>query len=436
MGERFSFYGMRSLLVLYMLHALLLPGHVEHVVGFAAFRRGLEAVFGPLGAQALASQIIGLYGGLVYLTPIFGGLLADRWLGARRTVILGAATMAAGHFLMAFEPMFLVAMLLLILGNGAFKPNVSTQVGRLYPPEDPRIDRAYSIFYLGINLGAFLAPLVCGTLGETVGWDYGFASAGIGMSAALVVYLAGLARLPPDPIRIASEGDGHAGGAALTVVAALFLPVTLFWAAYYQMSNVVVLWAETYTDRGIGLLGWHATIPTTWFQAVNPLLIFVFTPLLVALWRRQAARDREPSTVSKMAIGCLLLALAHLVLVIAAVVAGGAPASWLWLVAYIALLTIGELYLSPIGLALMSKIAPRDLVAMIIGLWLATNFTGSLLAGWMGGWWDDMSKPAFFTLTAALCAVAGATIAALRPPLAKLLVDRAPGGGAAAASAS
>ena len=425
MGERFSFYGMRSLLLLFMLRALLLPGHAERVWGLAGLRHGLETVFGPLSAQAFGSQIVGLYGGLVYLTPIFGGLLADRLLGARRTVVLGAAIMAVGHFLMAYEPMFLVALTLLILGNGAFKPNVSTQVGRLYPPDDPRVDRGYSIFYLGINLGAFLAPLVCGTLGETIGWDYGFAAAGLGMSAALAVYLVGLRRLPADPPRGMRVRDGRAVRPALIVVAALFVPVTLFWATYYQMSNVVVLWADTYTDRTIDLLGWRATIPTTWFQAVNPLMIFGLTPLLVALWRRQSARGREPSTIVKMALGCVLIALAHLVLALAAWQKGAAPASWLWLIAYIALLTIGELYLSPIGLALVSKIAPAGYVAMIMGLWLATSFTGGVLSGWMGTFWDERPKADFFLLMAALGGIAAALVSGVSRYLAPLVVDRA-----------
>jgi proton-dependent oligopeptide transporter, POT family len=181
MWERFSYYGMRSLLVLYMTKYLLLPEHSGDVRGLLTVKSALEGIFGPLEAQPLSSQIWGFYTGLVYFTPILGGLLADRVLGQRRTVIIGAVLMAIGHFMMAVEQLFLFALLALILGNGAFKPNISTQVGGLYPPGDPRRDRAYSIFYVGINVGAFLAPLVCGTLGEKVGWHYGFAAAGVGL---------------------------------------------------------------------------------------------------------------------------------------------------------------------------------------------------------------------------------------------------------------
>src|SRR5262247_1857223 len=192
MWERFSYYGMRALLILYMVKYLLpQPEHAENVFGLAALTRTLEA-------QPLASQIYGLYTGLVYLTPILGGLLADRVLGQRRTVIIGAVLMAIGHFMMAFEPLFLLALTALILGNGAFKPNISTQVGGLYAPGDRRRDRAFTIFYVGINLGAFLAPLVCGTLGERLGWHYGFAAAGVGMTIGLATYL--FAARGSDPI--------------------------------------------------------------------------------------------------------------------------------------------------------------------------------------------------------------------------------------------
>src|SRR4249919_706464 len=180
---------MRALLVLYMLKYLFAPQRAGEVFGLAGFQSALEAVFGPLAPQPFASQIYGFYTGLVYLTPIFGGLLADRVLGQRRTVIIGATLMAIGHFMMAFEQLFLFALGFLILGNGAFKPNISTQVGALYPPGDRRRDRAFSIFYVGINLGAFLAPLICGTLGEEVGWHYGFGAAGIGMTIGLLIYL-------------------------------------------------------------------------------------------------------------------------------------------------------------------------------------------------------------------------------------------------------
>src|SRR6185437_2886052 len=281
MWERFSYYGMRALLVLYMLKYLFVPQRASEVLGLSHFQHALEFVFGPLAPQPLASQIYGFYTGLVYLTPILGGLLADRVLGQRRTVIVGATLMAIGHFMMAFEQLFLLALGFLILGNGAFKPNISTQVGALYAPGDRRRDRAFSIFYVGINLGAFLAPLICGTLGEELGWHYGFAAAGVGMTIGLVIYLLATPVLPKDAFA------KHAGGAplaqrdwqAIGALLLLFLPVSLFWGTYEQQGNTIALWANDFTVRRV--FG-GVEIPVTWFQAFNPFMIFAFTPFVVA----------------------------------------------------------------------------------------------------------------------------------------------------------
>src|SRR5689334_6429750 len=260
MWERFSYYGMRALLVLYMVKLLLLPGHAENVIGLATLRSWFESMTGPLGVQPFSSHIYGLYTGLVYLTPVFGGMLADRVLGQHRTIVVGAAMMAIGHFMMAFESLFLLALTILILGNGAFKPNMSAQVGGLYARGDPRRDRAYSIFYVGINLGAFLAPLVCGTLGQELGWHYGFTAAGVGMTLALVIYLMAMPSLPPDELHQAvAQGtynkplDRNEWRSILALIV-LFVPTTFFWATYEQQGNTIALWADDYTDRTINLI--------------------------------------------------------------------------------------------------------------------------------------------------------------------------------------
>ena len=420
MWERFSYYGMRALLVLYMVKYLLEPQRAGAVIGLAPFRHALEAVFGPLAPQPFASQIYGFYTGLVYLTPIFGGLLADRVLGQRRTVILGAALMAIGHFMMAFEHLFLFALAVLILGNGAFKPNISTQVGALYAPGDRRRDRAFSIFYVGINLGAFLAPLVCGTLGEELGWHYGFAAAGVGMTTGLIIYLFATPVLPKESFAKRTAARQPLDAAARRSIFALlflFVPVSLFWGIYEQQGNTIVLWASEFTDRR--LFGWD--IPVTWFQALNPFMIFAFTPFIVSLWRRQGAR--EPSTVLKMAIGCFLAAAAYLVLVVAAYVSAGAQASWLWLFIYFVVLTVGELYLSPTSLSLVTKVAPASLLSMMMGVWLATSFVGGFLAGYLGTFWSSMNKDYFFLMLAAISAGAGLIIALLIRPLRATLQD-------------
>jgi POT family proton-dependent oligopeptide transporter len=430
MWERFSYYGMRTLLVLYMVKFLLLPEHADAVIGLGAFKQLLEAMFGPLGTQPFASHIYGLYTGLVYLTPLFGGILADRVLGQHRTILLGAALMAVGHFMMAFEPLFLFALTTLILGNGAFKPNMSAQVGGLYAPGDRRRDRAYSIFYVGINLGALLAPLVCGTLGEELGWHYGFTAAGVGMTIALAIYLCAMPGLPPDELQKSmAAGTQHKPldrneRRAILALIALFVPTTLFWATYEQQGNTIVLWADDHTDRVIDLVVWRGEIPITWFQAFNPFLIFLFTPFLVALWARQAKRGTEPSTVAKMSIGCFGVALANLIMVAAAWRAGGDDASWLWLLGYFVVITIGELYLSPIGLSLVSKVAPARMVSMLMGLWLATSFTGNFIAGLLGSLWSGMDKTVFFLMIAGIAALAGAVILAFDRPLKRVITDQ------------
>jgi POT family proton-dependent oligopeptide transporter len=430
MWERFSYYGMRALLVLYLVKYLLLPGHSEQVIGLATLKGVLESIFGRLDAQPFASQIYGLYTALVYLTPVFGGILADRVLGQRRMVIIGAVLMAAGHFMMAFEPLLLFALITLIIGNGAFKPNISTQVGGLYAPGDPRRDRAYSIFYVGINIGAFFSPLVCGTLGEEVGWHYGFAAAGVGMLLALAIYLCGLRELPPDELSKVKAADlekkplNAREWRSIAALLILFLPNTLFWAAYEQQGNTIALWADQFTDRSVNLLIWKGEIPVTWFQAFNPFMIFAFTPVIVALWARQAARGTEPSSVMKMALGCFGVAIAYITMAAAAMNAGeGTKVAWLWLFAYFAILTIGELYLSPIGLSLVSKIAPARVLSLMMGIWLATSFVGNFLAGWLGSYWSSMDKVNFFLMIAAIAAAAGAFIWLLNKPLKHTLPD-------------
>ncbi len=429
MWERFSYYGMRSLLVLYMTKYLLLPDHVGAVAGLDTVKHALESVFGPLDVQPLSSQIWGLYTGLVYFTPIFGGLLADKVLGQRRTVVVGAVLMAIGHFMMAIEHLFLFALLALILGSGCFKPNISTQVGGLYAPGDHRRDRAYSIFYVGINLGALLAPLICGTLGERAGWHYGFAAAGVGMCIGLCIYLYALPMLPKDNLQQMNElhkaaqiGSVHVERRplsrdewrAIIALPVLFIPTTLFWATYEQMGNTTILWIDTNVDRHVDLLGWTAQIPTTWFLAFNPFMIFAFTPFVVMLWTRQASRRTEPSTITKMALGCFGVTAADLIRAFAAFHAGAGQASWLWVLGSISIITVGELYLSPVGLSLVTKVAPARILSMMMGIWLATSFTGGFLAGYIGSFWSRMEKPEFFLLVAGISALAGVMIFACR----------------------
>ena len=213
-------------------------------------------------------------------------------------------------------------------------------------------------------------------------------------------------------------------GASVLALLALFVPTTFFWATYEQQGNTIALWADDYTDRHIDLVVWRGEIPTTLFQAFNPFMIFTFTPFIVALWAWQNRRGREPSTVVKMALGCFGVALANLLMVGAAWQAGGAPdASWLWLLGYFVIITIGELYLSPIGLSLVTKVSPARIVSMMMGIWLASSFTGNFIAGWLGSFWSSMDKMMFFLMIAGIAMVAGAVILAFDRPLRSALKE-------------
>ncbi len=429
MWERFSYYGMRALLILYLTLYLLLPGRVEHVLFYPQVKAMFEWMAGPLNVQQLSSLIYGTYTGLVYATPLLGGWVADRFLGQRRTVTIGIATMAAGHFMMASEALLFPALLLLIFGGGFFKTNTSAQVGMLYAPGDSRRDRAYSIFYVGVNIGAFLAPLVAGTLGEKVGWHYGFASAGVGMLLALAVYVRGWRNLPPEkrdekvktPRAPLTMPEWKSVGALVLLV----IPSTLWWACYEQQGNTLALWVNDNTNRSLipGLVDWQ--IPVTWFQAINSLMIFAFTPFLIALWARQAKRISEPSSMMKMVYGCAMLSVSYLVLAFSAWWGNSLQVSWFWILLYFAILTTGEIYLSPISMSLYSKVAPVRIASFMMAVNYFPNFLGGgFLQGWLGTYWSVLSKTDFFLMMAAIGLLSGAGMLLIEKPLRSLLRDQ------------
>jgi POT family proton-dependent oligopeptide transporter len=431
MWERFSYYGMRALLVLYMTHHLFVEAEKgAPVFGYGAIRSFVQSVaemFGASGAlsnQAVSSQIYGLYTGFVYFTPFFGGILADRFFGQRKSVYLGGVLMAIGHFLMAIESLFFPALLFLILGNGCFKPNISTQVGGLYPKGDHRRDGAFAIFYMGINLGAMFSPFVCGTLGEKVGWHWGFGAAGVGMLIGLAVYHFGRHHLPTDrqTEHEASLPEKPASEEKLTPVewksigALIFLCVVniVFWAVYEQQGNTMQLWSHDRTNWM--MFGWLA--PSSWFQAFNPFFILIFTVPLTLFWGWQNKRNQEPSTVTKMGLGCMLLGLAFVIMIVGAKTLGATEkGSPFWLICTTLVLTLGELYLSPIGLSLVTKLAPVRMVSMLMGMWFFSAFFGNILSGILGGFYNVISKQAFFSLMSVLAVSAGLVFFAVSRPL-------------------
>jgi proton-dependent oligopeptide transporter, POT family len=426
--ERFSFYGMQALLVLYMAGHLLQPGSIERVIGFAQIRAGIEAVAGPLSTQALASQVFGLYIGLIYLVPILGGLLGDRVLGRRRAVVIGAMLMAAGHFLMVLEPAFVFALLLLIAGSGLLKGNLAAQVGALYAPADQRRDAAFSIYCLGINTGAFIAPLVCGTLGEIYGWHYGFTVAGLGMLVSIVIYLAGSKHLPPDVIPASSGVRARVSKEEVRIVLALLgllAIAALYWTAQTQVWNVYNLWVRDRVDRGF----FDLIVPVTWFQSLDFVAVLLFAPLTLWLWQREAKRNAEPADLTKIAIGCVVFALSCVWLSIAEAFSGGGKISMLWPFVFHFMGACAYLYVGPVMLALISRSAPPSVNAMMVGGYYLSLFLGSIISGWLGRFYEVLSPAGFWLMHAAIVAAGAVVILLLRHPLIRLLQPRAVGRG-------
>ena len=420
MWERFSFYGMRALLILYMTKYLLLdPARANEVLGYNELYAFLVKWHGEMTVQQIGSRIYGWYTGLVYSMAFFGGMLADRYLGQNRTVYLGGFLMAIGHFLMASEQAFLLALLFLIVGNGAFKPNISTQVGNLYPEGDPRRDSAFTIFYMGINLGAFLSPLICGTLGQNYGWHWGFGAAGVGMLVGLIVYWAGSGLIPRDSLHAKVHVQDKrplttTEWRAVAAIGVLAIVNIFFWAIYEQQGNTLQLWADDKTNWMFAGI----QIPSTWFQSINPLLIIMFAPLLNIFWRWQNKRGKEPSSVVKMGMGCMIVGAAFILMILAAkAVPGTEKGSVMWLVGTMVVVTLGELYLSPIGLSLVTKVSPKSIVSMMMGVWFLSSFFGNYASGEIGALYDTMSKDTFFLMLCLMGIGTGLLFFALRRPL-------------------
>ena len=437
MWERFSYYGMRGLLKAYMVYYLCstaarslyptdsppvpdeLPSNPFNVIGWGLLDHLPVAM---TSVQDFASSLYGMYTALVYATPFFGGIIADRWLGQRKAVYIGGIVMALGHFVMASEQMFLLALGLIIVGNGFFKPNISTQVGDLYAEGDDRRDGAFTIFYMGINLGAFICNLVCGTLAVSYGWHYGFGAAGVGLCIGLVIYYFGRQYLAEEKprgkeARAAAEESAPLSGEDWKKVFALVALCGLniaFWAVYEQQGNTMQTWADTQTNWPV-ILGF--AIPPNWFQSFNPLMIFLMAPVLDMIWRWQAKNNTEPTSVGKMAIGSTVLGLSFVIMAVGAFVVGDGKGSLFWPFFCTLILTVGELYLSPIGLSLVTKVSPPRIVSMMMGMWLASSFFGNFLSGWIGTFYDDMTKTAFFMLLCAIGVVTGALMWAFNKPL-------------------
>jgi POT family proton-dependent oligopeptide transporter len=409
--ERFSYYGMQTLLVLYMTRQLLLPGHVENIAGFGWFRRIVERAYNGgegMTVVALSSAVFGLYTSLVYLTPIAGGLIADRWLGRTKTITIGALLMSAGHFLMAFDVSFLLALLCLLLGVGCFKGNLASQVGALYKPEDLRRADAFQIYYLFINGAVIVSPLICGTLGEKVGWHYGFGAAGIGMVIGLVIYLGGRKWLPVEEVNSRRSATATAAPKpGLTrdewvqvIILLLLLPVLAIGAVgNQQIFNAYMIWVPEH----VSLEFFGRTMPTTWLVTLDAVVSVSFLFGAVAFWRLWARRFKEPSEIAKITIGLALSAGGALCLVGAAIAsAGGVKAGIGWILAFEVLNSAGFANVFPVGLAMYARVAPKPVAGTIMGIYYLHLFACNNFVGWLGGLVEKMSGVNFWLLHASL----------------------------------
>jgi POT family proton-dependent oligopeptide transporter len=405
--ERVQFYGMRAFLVLFL----------------------VDRVHGLGWNEARALTLYGWYTGLCYLSTVAGGWAADRLLGQRRAVVIGGTVMMFGQFICALkhEPLMYAGGALLILGNGLFKANISTMVGQLYRPGDPRRDSGFTIFYVGINLGAAVGPFLCGTPAEKVDWSLGFAAAGLGMAVGVMIFVL-LNRRLLGPAVGASPGQrreaetGSRPRAALTreererviVIFVLTFFVSIFWAGYEQGGGLMNLFTDRSTDRV--LLGHE--IPTTWFQAVNSAFIFTLAPMFALLWPRLAKSGREPSTGRKMAVGLFALAVGFVLLYFAArraEVVG--RAGMLWIVGAYGFQTVGELMLSPVGLSMVTKLAPPQYASALMGVWFLSNAAGNKLAGSIGALAEGHGDATVFGGIALGSVVAGVILYVLAPVL-------------------
>ena len=425
MWERFCYYGNNALLTYYLVDFLLVGHRASDVLGYATVKAAFESLYGPLAPQPLTAFIIGTFGAASYLSGLAGGAIADRYLGQTRAVLLGAVTMSVGEFMLTDPRLFFLALLVFVIGVGFLKPNIATQVGGLYQPRDPRVDRAYSIFYIGINLGALLAPIVCGRLGhaapgEPPRWQYGFAAAGAGMLVGLLVFIVGLRWLPPDvrARRRAADRGGPAPAARLTAierrtVIALFLVAfcnLFFWGCYGQQYTTIALMAENHSNLSVGLMTLHPED----VQSFNPFYIFTLTPVVIAVWAWQAKHKSEPAPVTKMAIGCAATAACFALLIVPSIwIDRGQRVSVLWIAAALALQTVGELYLMPVALSLFSQAAPAKLVSVMMAVNYLSLAVGFYLAGYLGHFWESMSKVAFFGMIAGMGVATAITLFAL-----------------------
>ena len=412
MWERFSYYGMRAFLILYMVHAL----------GFD---------------DAHAGRVYGNYTAGVWAAAIVGGILADRWLGQYRSVLFGGIIIALGHFTLAFHPLpfFYTGLALIVVGTGLLKPNVSGIVGALYEPEDTRRDAGFSIFYMGINLGAFIGPLIAGWLAQKVDWHLGFACAGVGMSLGLLQYVLGRRKLQPAIERLNRRPAPVATAAAvppsegflgftpaewkrIAAMGVFFVFAAIFWGAYEQAGSSLNLFGDRYTT--LRMLGF--SFPSSWYVSIQAIFVILLAPAFAWLWIRLG--KYEPTTPTKFAFGLFFVGLSFLFLLIPAGAIQGTPGlrvSPFWLVGCYFIQELGELCVSPVGLSVFTKLAPVKIVGMMLGLWFLADSVGNKVAGYAAGFISSAPLPQLFGVVGAVCVGASLIAFAIVKPVKRLM---------------
>ena len=400
MWERFSYYGMRALLILYLIRSITDGG------------MGMN--------EANASLLYGFFTGFVYFTPLIGGWLADKWVGRPRSIIIGSVLMAMGLFAMSFRADWFwlyTGLTLLVLGNGMFKPNISILVGELYPPGDRRKDSAFTYFYMGINLGALIAPFVTGWAAITYSYRGGFFAAGIGMLIGLVVFVViyKMGIIAPSAETAAALNSSKVSETnkkqpltkiekeRLSVIYIIVAFVVFFWAGFEQAGSSLTIFADRMVNRTVGSI----EIPTAWFQSLNPLFVVILAPVFAVIWRLLGTYGKEPSIPAKMAIGMLLLSIGYVLLWGATLNGASSNIAIWWLIGTYLLHTMGELSLSPIGLSMISKLSPVRLASMMMGVWLLSSAVANILGGFLAATISDMGVHSVFGAVALLTAVLG-----------------------------
>ncbi|HEY1637874.1 MAG TPA: oligopeptide:H+ symporter [Rhizomicrobium sp.] len=426
--ERFAYYGMQTLLVLYLTHYLLQPGHIEQVWGFDAFRRFIGWVYGTQSTMALASNTAQLYAALVYVTPLAGGYIADRLIGRTATVSIGAIVMVIGTFLLALNSTFLIGLLLLLAGVGCFKGNIASQVGDLYRIDDPRRADGFQIYFLGIQLAVIISPFICGTLGQRVDWHLGFIAAGVGMIVGLAIYLAGRRNFPPEPLR--KKGD-HVERPPLTardwkavILLVALLPVlALSIIGNQEIFDAYLVWGE----KAFQTVFFGFNMPITWLVSLDAFVSAVTMIGVIAFWRWYGRRWQEPAEITKIVIGVAISALGPLVLAGCALVADAThhPVPLYWALGFHILNDIGFANVLPVGLALYSRAAPKGTGGTMIAVYYVHLFIGNTLTGYLGGLLGTMPNAKFWLLHAGLMGIAAVILLAVRFAFAGLIAPAA-----------